>query len=225
MKARKTCGTPCALAKSACSLKCNGSPCAGTAIFGLHPGIHFRHFRPARDDRIRAPARCGRSPTSTPAVTKALMILPTAFSLPGMVRDEKITVSPAFNSARRMVVGSDARERRARLALAAGGEGQNPLARQALERAPCLKTSAGRRASRIHERRRQRARSLAQEYRPAVRRRGRPRPQRAAGRRWKRRWSRSTLPFALPMSRVERLGDVRARRRFPLRATCWSSCR
>src|SRR3984957_14665730 len=34
LKARKTCGTPCALAKSACSLKCNGSPCAGTAIFG-----------------------------------------------------------------------------------------------------------------------------------------------------------------------------------------------
>src|SRR5205809_280795 len=35
--------------------------------------------------------------TSTPCNTKPLMIAPTAFSLPGMVREEKITLSPRLS--------------------------------------------------------------------------------------------------------------------------------
>ena len=50
------------------------------------------------------------------------MILPTAFSLPGMVREEKTTMSPGASVGDRMLVLGDARQRGARLALAAGRE-------------------------------------------------------------------------------------------------------
>ena len=35
--------------------------------------------------------------TSMPCVIRPLMMAPTAFSLPGMVREEKITQSPLFS--------------------------------------------------------------------------------------------------------------------------------
>ena len=54
------------------------------------------------------------------------MTRPTAFSLPGMVREEKITVSPRDERHFRMLVLGDARQRGARLALAAGAERHAP---------------------------------------------------------------------------------------------------
>ena len=47
---------------------------------------------------------------------------PTALSLPGMVREEKITMVALVERDLGMLVFRDARERRARLALAAGAQ-------------------------------------------------------------------------------------------------------
>ena len=58
------------------------------------------------------------------------MIRPIATSLPGMIRDEKITVSPAASLSSWLPDGDPA-ERGARLALPAGGDDQQLLARQA----------------------------------------------------------------------------------------------
>ena len=58
------------------------------------------------------------------------MIRPIATSLPGMIRDEKMTVSPS-TSLSSCVPGGDAAKRGARLALPAGGDDQHLLARQA----------------------------------------------------------------------------------------------
>ena len=58
------------------------------------------------------------------------MIRVTAFSLPGMARDEKITRSPRRERDQRMLVLGDARQRRARLALAAGAERHDLVGRQ-----------------------------------------------------------------------------------------------
>ena len=99
----------------------------------LQPGVHLREFGAARMagdmdemgavgddlDALRRPA--------------PLMILPTAFSLPGMVREEKTTTSPRRQRGDRVLVLGDARQRGARLALAAGGERENLVARQAVE--------------------------------------------------------------------------------------------
>ena len=52
------------------------------------------------------------------------------FSLPGMVREEKITRSPRRECDVGMLVGGDARQRRARLALAAGAERHHLVGRQ-----------------------------------------------------------------------------------------------
>ena len=58
------------------------------------------------------------------------MIRPIATSLPGMIRDEKMTVSPSPSLSSWLPEG-DAAERRARLALPAGGDDQHLIARQA----------------------------------------------------------------------------------------------
>ena len=68
--------------------------------------------------------------TSTPWSTSPLMMRPTAFSLPGMVREEKITRSPLPKRHLGMLVLGDARERRARLALAAGAQRHHLVGRQ-----------------------------------------------------------------------------------------------
>src|SRR5271157_4904704 len=71
LKARRTCGTPCALAKATCSLRCSGSPWAGTAIFGLSQAYIFA------SSALRGwPETCTSALrsviTSTPPVRKAL---------------------------------------------------------------------------------------------------------------------------------------------------------
>ena len=68
--------------------------------------------------------------TSMPCLIRPLMMRPTAFSLPGMVREEKITRSPFDERDVGMLVLGDARQRRARLALAAGAERQHLVGRQ-----------------------------------------------------------------------------------------------
>ena len=110
----------------------------------------------------------------------ALTILPTAFSLPGMVRDEKMTVSPALNSA----VGCSSPAKRASAARgspwAARGEGQI-RSRGRRSNASMPRNAAGRRASRTSAaRRRRRAQSPSPECKPAGRARDprfRRRPQ------------------------------------------------
>ena len=68
--------------------------------------------------------------TSMPWSTRPLITRITAFSLPGMAREEKITRSPREKRDVGMVVLGDARERRARLALAAGAERHHLVGRQ-----------------------------------------------------------------------------------------------
>ena len=193
LKARKTCGTPCALAKSACSVKCNGSPCAGTAILRTHPGIHLRHLCSARmAGNMHQRSAVGhdldaRGDERVDDPSDRLFIAGN-----GARRKDHGVSGVQFG--RRMVVPSDARKRRARLALAPGGEREDPVTRQALERIHAQQRRQSRRASRTRVRPQRPARSPAREYRPAVRRRSQPRPQREAGRRWKRTWSRSPCP-------------------------------
>ena len=55
---------------------------------------------------------------------------PTAFSLPGMVREEKMTRSPLSSDMSRMLVCGDARHGGARLALAAGRQAHDLVALQ-----------------------------------------------------------------------------------------------
>ena len=68
--------------------------------------------------------------TSTPWATRPLITRPMAFSLPGMAREEKITRSPRVERDLGMLVLGDARQGRARLALAAGAQGQDLVGRQ-----------------------------------------------------------------------------------------------
>ena len=68
--------------------------------------------------------------TSTPCATRPLITRATAFSLPGMVRDGKDHAIAARQRDFRMLVLGDARQRRARLALAAGAQRQHLVGRQ-----------------------------------------------------------------------------------------------
>src|SRR5664280_849378 len=80
-------------ASAACSDKCKASPCTGTRIFGLTQPISSSSS--ARRGCPDTCTICVRSViTVIPWSISPLMMRPTAFSLPGMVRAEKITVSP-----------------------------------------------------------------------------------------------------------------------------------
>ena len=75
--------------------------------------------------------RCVRSVmTSMPWSISPLMMRPTAFSLPGMVRDGKDHPVAARQRDVGMLVLGDARQRRARLALAAGAQRHHLVGRQ-----------------------------------------------------------------------------------------------
>ena len=144
------------------------------------------------------------------------MILPTAFSLPGIVREEKIDGVAGADAAR-----SDARPRRCARARRAARPGCRSRA-PAPCRAACARTdrgrgtAAGRRDSRIRARRamtRSIARPITMTCRPLAR------PASAAAR------SRATLeakvvtmtrPLALPTSLGEALGDIGLRRALAL---------
>ena len=93
--------------------RCSASPCTGMTIFGLtQPIISSSSARRGWPDTC---TRCVRSViTSMPWSISPLMTRPTAFSLPGMVRAEKITRSPARASP------PDARPRRCATSAARG---------------------------------------------------------------------------------------------------------
>ncbi len=63
----------------------------------LHPGDHVAQFVAARMAGDVHQMRAVGDDLDALASTRPLMMLPTAFSLPGIVRDEKITRSPLFS--------------------------------------------------------------------------------------------------------------------------------
>ena len=70
--------------------------------------------------------------TSIPWRTSPFITRPTSFSLPGMVREEKITWSPLSSVTVGMLRLGDAGKRGARLPLRPGAQRQHTIARQAL---------------------------------------------------------------------------------------------
>ena len=89
----KVSATPQARASFACSFKCRASPCIGTTIFGLsHAYISLS------SSRRGCPVTCTNASASvtisTPSRASPFCTRATAFSLPGIVRDEKMTRSP-----------------------------------------------------------------------------------------------------------------------------------
>ena len=87
--------------------------------------------------------------TSMPWSIRLLMIAPTAFSLPGMAREEKITRSPLESAISGMLVLGDAGERGAGLALRAGEKRHDLVARHIAEGVRPSGTPACLRDSRI----------------------------------------------------------------------------
>ena len=85
--------TPQLRASFACSFKWRASPCIGTAIFGL---IHA--YMCFSSSRRGCPVTCTSASVSvmrsTPSRASPFWTRATGFSLPGIVRDEKITRSP-----------------------------------------------------------------------------------------------------------------------------------
>ena len=97
------------------------------------------------------------------------MIVPTAFSLPGMARDEKITRSPGDRAMSGCSLLRDAGERGARLALRAGEQRDDLVARADSRRCRAAGNPAGRRDSRIRARRRRRGPWRGRRRRPRAR--------------------------------------------------------
>ena len=91
--------------------------------------IHRAPARRGRDGRRRGRNDPRRSRPRRRSRNSALCSRPIAFSLPGMMRDEKITTSPSSSTMLRMVVAGDAGQRGARLALAAGADQHDLVAR------------------------------------------------------------------------------------------------
>ncbi len=124
--------------------------------------------------------------TSMPCATRPLMTRPTAFSLPGMAREEKITRSPLGERHLGMLVLGDARQRGARLALAAGAQRQHLVGRQIAVALRRRGNPARRRDSRSRARPEPRAPWRGRPPRLRARRRARHRPPRGCGRHGRR---------------------------------------
>src|SRR5438552_1756336 len=78
------------------SAMCNGSPCTGSRICGrTQPIISFSSSTRGWPETCTRWVRSVM--TSTPCDTSPLITRMTAFSLPGMAREEKITRSPREN--------------------------------------------------------------------------------------------------------------------------------
>ena len=109
------------------------------------PGAASASARPGWRGRRRAPRRCAAVNTCAPRRYMWLIMLLIDRSLPGMMRDERITASSGSMLHLRRDRHRDAGQRRQRLALAAGGQHGDLLRRQ---RAPARPTSANRRQRR-----------------------------------------------------------------------------
>ena len=121
-------GTPFASASRACSARCRASPCTGTTICGrTHLYIWISSGRPGWPETWTC--ACRSVTIFTPRSDSWFMIRPIATSLPGMIRDEKITVSSSVKLELVRARGNAAK-RSARLALPARRDDQQ-LARAA----------------------------------------------------------------------------------------------
>src|SRR5437868_3689251 len=95
---RTTLSMPARRATSACSDMCSGSPCTGISICGrTQPIISSSSWIRGCPDTCTRWVRSVM--TSMPWATSPLMTRVTAFSLPGIAREEKITRSPRENDA------------------------------------------------------------------------------------------------------------------------------
>ncbi len=85
--------TPISRASSACAFRWRASPCIGTATWG-----RSQRYMRRSSSRLGWPETCTKaSPSvriSQPLRARLFWMRPTAFSLPGIVREEKITRSP-----------------------------------------------------------------------------------------------------------------------------------
>src|SRR6266480_3026230 len=94
---RTTLSMPARRATSACSDMCSGSPCTGISICGrTQPIISLSSWIRGCPDTCTRWVRSVM--TSMPWATSPLMTCVTAFSLPGIAREEKITRSPRENA-------------------------------------------------------------------------------------------------------------------------------
>ncbi len=145
--------------------------------------------RGGRDGRRRGSGSGGRSPSRSRAARSWFCTRPIAISLPGIWRLENSTTSPSVRLDRVLLLGH-ARERRARLALPAGGDDQHLAARQAHRRVEIDRLGEILRGSRwpvptsmIRSSERPATHSCAPGLLGDVARAS------AAARRWRRRWS------------------------------------
>ena len=100
---------------------------------GLDPSVKLLEFAAARMARTRGPRASWSVMTSTSMSASAFCTRPTAFSLPGMVREEKITQSPCVELDVRVLALRDARHGGPGLALAAGAQRHAPCGGGSLE--------------------------------------------------------------------------------------------
>ncbi len=173
--------TPAPRANLACSARCKASPWAGMRIRGCTQPIMSRSS--SRRGWPETWTRWVRSVmTSMPCVTRPLMTRATAFSLPGMVREEKMTRSPRVSVTSGCSSSAMRDKRSARLALTAGAQRQHLVGRQiAIAFAP-RGNPARRRDSRSRARPAPRAPWRGRPARLRARRRARRPPRRGCGR-------------------------------------------
>ena len=92
-----TCATPASRAMRACSFRCRISPCIGSAICGFTQPYILRN-----SSRRGCPVTCTSASASvtmsTPMRARLFWMRLIDFSLPGMVRDEKMTMSPVVSA-------------------------------------------------------------------------------------------------------------------------------
>ena len=153
--------------------------------------------------------------TSRPRETSPLITRMTAFSLPGMAREEKMTRSPGEKRHLRMIVLGDTGERGARLALAAGTQRHDFVGRQIAEDLGASGNPRCRRDSRSRVRPGRSAPSPA----PPARHRGRrqpPPPQPSEGDRHETQMSSPRPGRSRADQLGQRFGHVALRRRAPL---------
>ena len=182
LRQTRTCGTPARRASSACSARCSASPCAGMRIFGRTQPIMSRNS--SRRGMAGDVNEMGAVGDDLDALRHQAIDHPRQrpSRCRGSARDEKITRSPLRERDFRMLVLGDARQRGARLALAAGAERQNLVGRQVAVALHAAKLLHAVEIAGLARHLRRRAPWRGRPGRPRGRRRARRRPPRAGGR-------------------------------------------
>ena len=153
---RSPAGSPAARASFACSCRCSASPCTGIDDLRLHPVVELAQLVAARmargvDQRVAVGDDLGAEIDQRvdDGVHRALVAGDGA-------RGEDDAVARRRAPRSRWSLGGDAGKRRPRLALAAGHQRHDLVARQVAVGAPGRGTAAGPRGSRARARRRRR---------------------------------------------------------------------